>query len=619
MRRRTDILRPPHLAGLMASVGMACSSGGDVDPGPSIRGVENAPAGPMAADAVEARADALLAENPKLLEGVDAVERVGTELDAVDMGHVRYRQLHGGVPVFGGEALVHLTPRGALFGVSDSLVRDIDLDPTPSVDAGTAELIARAAQHRGLVLEERPETELVVLRRDVGDVLAWQVRLRLVDDGGLAAMPVVFVDAHAGRVAWSYDDLQDVALQDTEKVTLDNRGSTSSAAAVVGDSADGELRTTHEAVGATLDLLAETQGRDSWDDRGAVVYSFGHYGRGFTNAYWDGRRLVFGDGDGYSTGYLGVLDITAHELGHALTDAEAALIYEGESGALNEAASDMLAAAVEAWVDGATGRDTWDIGEDTWLDGRALRYMQAPSADGYSRSHYGRRFTGYADNGGVHINSGIANHWFYLLSEGGRHHDSRVRSGIVVPGVGIDAAYDIWYTALARYMTRRTDFAGAREATEAACEASGYSAETCAAVSAAWFEVGVGGPPPAGATDPADEDTAASGDGAPSEGGATGCPAGWGVLKGTVRAGGDMRYPYSVGAGEQRFLLEGPDDADLDLYVYWEDRSGQYQTLGSSTSSTSAERVDVSSPGGEHLVQVQSYSGGGGFTLCYDL
>ena len=582
-------------------------------------GVESAPAQPMAAEAVEARADALLSENPKLLDGVDSLERVETERDPADMGHVRYRQLHGGVPVFGGEAIVHLTPRGALFGVSDTLVRDIELDPVPSVEMETAEIIARAAQDRELVLEERPETELVVLRRVAGDVLAWQVRLRLVDDAGLASMPVVFVDAHAGRVAWSYDDLQDVALQDAEKVTLDNRGSTSSAAAVIGDSADADLRTTHEAVGAALDLLAETQGRDSWDDRGAVVYSFGHYGRRFANAYWDGRRLVFGDGDGYSTGYLGVLDITAHELGHALTDAEAALIYEGESGALNEAASDMLAAAVEAWVDGTTGRDTWDIGEDTWLDGRALRYMQAPSADGYSRSHYRLRFTGYADNGGVHINSGIANHWFYLLSEGGRHHDSRVLSGVVVPGVGIDAAYDIWYSALARYMTRRTDFAGARAATEAACEAGGYPAATCAAVSAAWFEVGVGGPPPTGSAEPADEDTAGSGGATPSEGNTSICPAGWGVLQDTVRAGGDMRYPYSAGAGEQRFVLKGPDDADLDLYVYREDRNGQYQTLGSSTSSTSEERVEVSSPGGEHLVQVQSYSGGGAFTLCYDL
>lgn len=602
------------------ALGLAgCSAPTWAPPDAELSGVESAPSDPMAAHEVEAQADALLEQNPKLLDGVDELEQIGTELDSSDMGHVRYRQLHGGVPVFGGEAIVHLTPRGALFGVSDTLVRDIAVDATPAVDAETARTMARASQDTSLALEEAPESELVVLRRDGMDLLTWKVTLRLMDDAGLIALPVVFVDAQAGGVAWFYDDLQDVALQDSEKVTLDNRGSTSSAAAVVGDSADAELRTTHEAVGATLDFLADTQARDSWDGQGAVVYSFGHYGRSYANAYWDGRRLVFGDGDGWSSGYMGVLDITAHELGHALTDAEAALIYEGESGALNEAASDMLAAAVEAREDGGTGQDTWDIGEDAWLDGRALRYMQAPSADGASRSHYASRFTGYGDNGGVHINSGIANHWFYLLSEGGRHHDSRFRSGIVVPGIGIEAAYDIWYTALSRYMTRRTDFAGARQATESACEASGYPVATCDAVSAAWFEVGVGGEPPQRSDQSGDSgsngDASPSGDSSPSGV----CPSGWGVVEGSVDSGRDARFPYSVGSGQQRFLLVGPAGADLDLYVYWQDASGQYQTLGSSTSASSQERVETSSAGGDHLVQVRSYSGGGDFTLCYDL
>lgn len=620
MRHPLDsALAPIRAAALLALVGAGlsalagCTTQTWAGPDTALSGVEAAPGAPMAPHEAEAQADALLAENPKLLAGIDELERIGTELDAADMGHVRYRQLHAGVPVFGGEAIVHLTPRGALFGVSDTLVRDLRVDATPAVDAEAAATMARASQDTGLALEEAPDTELVVLRQGGADRLAWRVTLRLVDDAGLAAMPVVFVDAHRGGVAWSYDDLQDVALQDREKVTFDNRGSTSTAAAVVGDSSDAELRTTHEAVGATLDFLADTQARDSWDGRGAVVASFGHYGRGYANAYWDGRRLVFGDGDGGSSGYMGVLDITAHELGHALTDAEAALIYEGESGALNEAASDMLAAAVEAHVDGRTGQDTWDIGEDTWRDGRALRYMQAPSDDGSSRSHYGARFTGFADNGGVHINSGIANHWFYLLSEGGRHHDSRFRSGVVVSGIGVQAAYDIWYTALSSYMTRRTGFTGAREATEAACEASGYPVATCDAVSAAWFEVGVGGAP----AQRSDQAGGSSSGGGPSSGGV--CPAGWGVVEGEVAAGRDARFPYSAGAGGQRFLLVGPADADLDLYVYRQDGGGRYETLGSSTSASSQERIELSSPGGEHLVQVRSYAGAGAFTLCYDL
>lgn len=564
-----------------------------------------------------ASADALLDANPKLLEGVDGLERISTEVDESGMAHVRYRQTEGGVPVFGSEALVHLTPQGALFGVTDTLSRDLAVDADPQLDRDGAIALAIASRGSGYDVPEDPEAELVVLRQDGRDRLTWQVRVRLEDDTGLVGIPVLFIDAHDRQLAWSFDDLHTFELDDAEKVTFDNRGSTSSRDAVVGDSSDADLRETHDGVGAALDYLAETQARDSWDGRGSKVYSFGHYGRNYANAFWDGRRLAFGDGDGWSTGYMGVLDIAVHELGHALTDAEARLVYQGESGALNEAASDILAAAVEAWVDGGTSQDTWDIGEDTWREGRALRFMQAPSADGSSRSHYANRYTGSADNGGVHLNSGIANHWFHLLAEGGRHHDSRFRSGIVVNGIGIDAAYDIWYTALTRYMVARTDFDGARAATESACAASGYPESTCDQVSAAWFEVGVG-PEPANRTEQSGGGGSSSSGGGSTSSGV--CPTGWGEVEGSVSGTGrDQRYPYEGNGGDHQFVLVGPDRADFDLYLYKLDSRGQYQSVASSTSETSTESIDERGTAGQYLVQVRSYSGSGAFTLCYDL
>jgi hypothetical protein len=161
----------------------------------------------------------------------------------------------------------------------------------------------------------------------------------------------------------------------------------------------------------------------------------------------------------------------------------------------------------------------------------------------------------------------------------------------------------------------RTDFSGARAATEAACAGSGYPEATCDQVAAAWFEVGVGGAPPerAGQTD--------SGGTTPDPGAGSGvCPTGWGAVEGTLAATGrDQRYPYEGNGGDHRFVLVGPDAADFDLYLYKQDSRGQYQSVASSTTEVSTESVEARVTPGEFLVQVRSYSGAGGFTLCYDL
>ena len=117
-----------------------------------------------------------------------------------------------------------------------------------------------------------------------------------------------------------------------------------------------------------------------------------------------------------------------------------------------------------------------------------------PSDDGSSRDHYSDRYTGEADNGGVHFNSGIGNHFFYLLSEGGQHHDPAFRSGHVVNGIGIEDAFQVWYRALTVYMVPGTDFADARAATELAADDL-FGETVREEVATAWYEVGVGGAP----------------------------------------------------------------------------------------------------------------------------
>lgn len=579
---------------------------------------------PMTDAEAQSVAAQILAANPKFTDGIDPLGLSRTKVDAKGLAHVRYQQLHGGVPVFGGEAIVHTDAAGVLFRLTDTLVRDIVVDATPAHSADAAIAVATGL---GLPTDKDVEAaaaELVVVRTAGQDHLAWKVARYVESPDNTLSQPVVFVDAHDLSVVDQFENIKTTALSDSAKVTYDMNRSTRFNRAAVGDSSDSDLNTTHNAVGSALSFLSTEYGRSSYDDRGAVVDSYGHYSRNLVNAYWDGRRLIFGDGDGYNANYLGVLDVAGHELAHAITDSEAGLIYSYESGALNEASSDIFAASLEAWVDGSTSQDTWDVGEDCWLQGRALRYMQSPSSDGSSYDHYSARYTGSSDNGGVHWNSGIANHFFYLLSEGGQHHDSAYRSGSTVAGIGVSDAYDIWYEALTSYMTSSTNFAGARTATESACAALGHTTTTCDDVSTAWYEVGVGSAPTGGGgggtgggsgVDTSTPDTGTPDTSTP----ATGCPTGWTELTGTLTSGTDDQYTYSTSStGTHNFQLSGPASADFDLYLY-KKKGRSYSTVDSSTGTTSTETISSSNKSGSFLVQVISASGAGAYSLCYDL
>jgi Zn-dependent metalloprotease len=583
---------------LLALVGCATSYDGvpvatdyrfDQDDAASLEDAES-----LAWDAVES--------GDKVLAGVSSFTTTRVGVDSVGMAHVRLQQDVDGIPVFGGEAIVHLDATGAYVGVTDDMVRDLDVDTEPLYTADEALDIALDTYGQGNGLKHEATTTLMVLR--VGDVdhLAYKVRIPDVDRD-LIAIPVYFVDAHDGSVVQSFDDAKHVSLSDADKTTYDLAGGTRYSRAVVGDSSDADLDTTHSAIASTLAYYAAAHGRDSFNGTGGKVLTYGHYSRGLVNAYWDGTRITVGDGDGVTSDYLGVLDVMAHEFSHGVTEYEANLTYSNESGALNEATSDIFAAAVEAYVDGAVTADTWDIGEDCWLASPALRYMDAPSTDGSSRDHYSARYTGTSDNGGVHWNSGIANHFFYLLAAGGQHHTAAYRTGTVVTGLGIDAAADIWYLALSSYMTSSTTFAGAATATLSACSALGYDATTCASVTDAWAEVGVTG----------------SGGGGGGTGTACSLTCTGGTLyTGTLAAGASAIEPggtYFYTATGATGTLCGASGTDFDLYQSYSSRTSRFKQVASSTTSTSTETTTYSAAG-YHYFTVKSYSGSGAYQLC---
>jgi len=210
------------------------------------------------------------------------------------------------------------------------------------------------------------------------------------------------------------------------------------------------------------------------------MVSSAHLYRNYSNAFWNGSQMAYGDGDGSTFRELsGDLDVVAHELTHGVTDKTSDLIYQNESGALNEAFSDIMGTAVE--FHHQTGN--WTIGEDIHIGGNGFRNMEDPNEDG-DPSHYADRYTGGSDNGGVHINSGIANHWFYLLVKGGQNADATFASDTEVQGIGMASAEQIAFLGFTALPANAT-FCDARAST--ITMANGNSAN----VADAWDEVGV--------------------------------------------------------------------------------------------------------------------------------
>ncbi len=257
-----------------------------------------------------------------------------------------------------------------------------------------------------------------------------------------------------------------------------------------GDAAADEA---YDGLGATFDLFREAYGRDSIDDEGLPLRGFVHYGQGYDNAFWDGRQMVFGDGDGEVFARFTVaVDIIGHELAHGVTDDEAQLVYSQQSGALNESVSDVFGSLVKQWALGQSADEAdWLIGQGLLLDhpDMALRSMAAPGT-AYDTPELGRdtqpaHLDDYlvttADDGGVHTNSGIPNKAFHLAATriGGRAWEVTGR---------------VWYEALRDAALPATaSFAVFAQTTLRAAERLGHASgsEVHRAVQSAWSEVGV--------------------------------------------------------------------------------------------------------------------------------
>ena len=471
---------------------------------------------------------------------VPASDLVATRVQRDDIGmtHVRYAQHKNGLRVVGGDLVVHLASNGKVRSVNGT-VRDTDLSATPTLTPLHAADTARATTTPGE--SDAGPAELVYVINGAGSIhLAWEVEVKARKE---MIRDIVYVDAHSGQVVHRRPQIH--TAKSRTIVDGSYLGGDGYYPFLYGDVEIGTETSpptdpigmfAYDHTGSTYDCLKQLFNRDSFDGAGAVLKSVMHLQFGFigqatpNNAAWDsaGMQMLYGDGDydptdnpdGMFSPLAEALDVTAHELGHAVTSSTANLTYMNESGALNEGMSDIIAAVCEAWKDGSVSAQTWLVGEDVYTPNTAddaLRYMHNPTLDsdmyppalGGSRDFYADRYTGSEDRGGVHLNSGIANLAFYLNVAGGKH--PRNRTTFEVPVIGMEKASKVYFRALTMgYFTAGTTFAQAR--TELEEVAGELYPSTVGAVGTAWAAVGVGTQPPADAVPPT-IDITAPGDG----------------------------------------------------------------------------------------------------------
>ena len=529
--------------------------------------------------------------------GREELAAVRTSFDQLGQVHVRFQQFYRGLPVMGAELIVHAkAATGEVHAISGRFTPMEDLPETPQIDGRTAIQLAaiEAGISAGEALEE-PELVYVVNDNDK-PYLAWTAAVYYADGNG-ELIDRLFADALTGDLVARHGLIKRALnrkIYNGNHTNPDNptlpgtfmfgEGTTSSSDAAAWDC--------YVNFGYTYNYYKTRFNRDSFDNAGATLIGTVHVGTNWVNAYWNGSQMVFGDGDGTTATYLSkALDVVAHELTHAVTERTANLTYSNESGALNEAMSDIFAAGTEAYKDGGVNADTWKVGEDCWTPntaGDALRYMNNPTADGQSYDYYPERYTGTSDYGGVHLNSGIANLAFYLLCQGGTH--PRNKTTVNVPGIGITKAEQIFYRALTTYMTSSTNFQGARNATaQAAADLyGGTSSAEYNAVQLCWNAVGVPG-------GPVEVITITNGQ----------------TVSGISASTGNWKYyKIAVPSGQTSLTVKTTGGSgDADLYVKLGSVPSTSSYNGKSEGSTATETVTISNPSaGDWYIGIYAYS-----------
>jgi bacillolysin len=485
--------------------------------------------------------------------------------DSLAMTHVRLQQMIRGVRVLGGELSAHYDKTGALRVVDANYIAGLEaLNINPSIDSGAASQAALTHALTVSVLSagaacEAPEL-VVYVPQDGGEAkLAYTLMLRD-DSEEHYARRVYQIDANSGAVLNTYDNLQtveatgqtslgaskkfEVTMEGGQYVMKDGtRGNgiwtytagyqqtlpgqiVKSSSLTSWDqvqSGRGAAVDAHVYASKVYDYYKTVHARMGLDGNNTRMVSTVHFGQNYQNAFFDGTQMAYGDGDG--TPFTASLDVVGHEFTHGVVSAESNLVYQNQSGALNEAIADILGSAIENDAAPNTTRN-WQLGEDL---GFVIRNMAAPKTANQPDHQSGYVNTNQ-DNGGVHINSGIINNAAYLMTVGGTNSTSKKQ---VAKGLGWTKMAKLFYRANEQYLMSGSNFAALVTASKSAATdlqftenekrivncafvAVGLSNSTCETLTTEPVPVPDAGKPTVDAGTP--EEPGDPGDGTPSDG-----------------------------------------------------------------------------------------------------
>ncbi|MBP6702290.1 MAG: M4 family metallopeptidase, partial [Vicinamibacteria bacterium] len=443
------------------------------------------------------------------LRGRGSVEVTSVQKDELGIEHVRMQQRVSGVPVTGGELILHMKGNRVLAANGKTAPGLDDFLVIPAVASNEAlnavrDLVAKHLKSPNAVLSE-PRLEVLdqglLNGRAFPRRLAWFVEAR-----GENLREFVWIDASNRMTLLRFSQLSHARNR-----FIHNGNSASALPGTLmrteGGAATGDVDAdrAYDFSGHTYDYFLSNHGRDSYDGAGAPLVSTVHHcpptGEGpcpYPNAFWNGQQMVYGNG------FSSADDVVAHELTHAVVERSANLFYYMQSGALNESFADIFGETVDL-LNGAGNDDgavRWHMGEDLTGFG-AIRNMMTPTAFGDPGKMSDPQFKCetdplFEDLGGVHGNSGVPNHAYALMVDGGTYN------GITVSGIGLAKAAKIQYRSLTRYLVSSSDFLDNYNALQLACAdlvgTAGITGANCAEVKDALDAVQMANPWPCSAT-----------------------------------------------------------------------------------------------------------------------
>ncbi len=451
--------------------------------------------------------------------------------DELGFKHIRYFQSYKGIKVEDSRIYLHLKDN-EVHSMNVEMYKGISLANTSSsISPDLA--IEKATLHLSTDLNsiDKNESEsplLVIYLHNENYHLAYKVDYYKKDH---SIRRYVYVDAHTGNVITTRNRIHETFVKGTahtfhhgtQTITVDSlnpslfklngsfkgmlfntfnlNGSSNYSTATdiidsnnVWDDTTNNLHASydvHYGVEGSLDYFRNVHNRSSFDNLGGTANAYFNFANNWSNASWDGQRMRFGKGNGTSTNPFTSLKIVAHEYTHALTQHSADLVYQNQSGALNESFSDIFGIAIDHYLD--SNSTNYDMFEGIFINSSSGRSVSDPKSKNDPDTYLGQHwYIGTADNGGVHSNSGVQNYWFYLLSEGGTGINDN-GDAYKVEAIGRSAAEKIAFRNLVVYLTPNSAMLDARSnSIQSAIDLYGACSPEVIQTKNAWYAVGLG-------------------------------------------------------------------------------------------------------------------------------